>query len=115
MEKLFTRKTDDLKPDLMRLVEISEPAMRLVSPHDNLRGLRVPVFLLHGAGDTVIPASETLWLAHDAPEGCVQNALVSPAVVHVELEGKPSAKDQWDLVHFMAQIIEQAELETTRY
>jgi pimeloyl-ACP methyl ester carboxylesterase len=89
--------------------------MRLVSPHDNLRGLRVPVFLLHGAGDTVIPASETLWLAHDAPDGCVQNALVSPAVVHVELEGKPSAKDQWDLVHFMAQIIEQAELETPRY
>ncbi len=115
IEKLFSRKTEELKPDLMRLVDLSEPAMRLVSPHDNLRGLRVPVFLLHGAGDTVIPSSETLWLAHDVPDGCVQNALVSPALVHVELEGKPSVADQWDLVHFMAQIIEQAELETPRY
>lgn len=115
LEKLFTRKTEDLKPDLMKLVEQSEPAMKLVSPHENMKGLRVPIFILHGAGDTVIPASESLWLAHDAPEGCVQNVLISDAVVHVELEGKPTAKSQWDLVHFMAQIIEQAELETPRY
>jgi pimeloyl-ACP methyl ester carboxylesterase len=115
MEKLFTRKTADLKPDLMKLVDVSESGMHLVSPHGNLKGLRAPVYLLHGAGDSVIPSTETLWLAHDAPDGCVQNALISPAVVHVELEGKPSVTDQWNLVNFMAQIIDQAEQETPRY
>jgi hypothetical protein len=89
--------------------------MRTVSPHEHLKGLRVPVFLLHGKGDTVIPSSETLWLAHDAPEGTVRNVLVSPAVVHVELEGDPTANDQWQLVDFMAQVLSEAERETPRY
>lgn len=115
VEKLFSRKTEDLKPELMKLVDVSEPGMHLVSPHGNLKGLRAPLFLLHGAGDSVIPSTETLWLASDAPEGTVQNTLVSPAVVHVELEGEPTTADQWNLVHFMAQIIEEAEKETPRY
>lgn len=114
LEKLFTRKRDDLRPELMELVRQSEPAMQSVSPHGHLSGLRVPIFLLHGAGDTVIPASESLWLANDAPPGCVRDVLISPAVVHVELEGEPSKNDQWQLVDFMAQVLQEAEKETPR-
>ena len=111
VEKLFERKTDELKPELLGLVESSTPAMLPVSPHEHISGIRVPVFLLHGQGDDVIPSSETEWLAHDAPEGSVKNALVSPAVSHVELHGEPSAKDKWALVHFMAQVISEADRE----
>lgn len=114
LDLLFDKKTEALKPDLLRLVEAAEPAMRPVSPHGNVAGLRAPVFLLHGAGDNVIPPSESLWLAHDAPPGCVHNTLISPAIQHVELHGEPTAKDQWDLVHFMAQILDEAERETPR-
>lgn len=112
LEQLFTHDRAGLKDDLLRLVELSEPAMHTVSPHGNLAGLRAPIFLLHGAGDSVIPASETLWLASDAPAGSVRSVLVSPAVVHVELEGEPTLSDQWKLVDFMAQILGEAERES---
>jgi len=114
LEKLFQKKREDLRAELEKLIDVSEISMREVSPHDRMRGVRAPIFLLHGAGDTVIPASETLWLAHDAPPGSVRNALISPAVVHVELEGEPTKKDQWQLVDFMAQILDEAEKETPR-
>ena len=42
----------------------------------------------------------------------MKNALVSPAVSHVSLHGEPSAKEKWELVHFMAQVIEEADKET---
>ena len=88
--------------------------MKSVSPHEHLKGVRCPIFLLHGAGDSVIPASESLWLAHDAPQGAVRATVISPAIVHVEMEGEPTTKDQWDLVDFMAQVISEAEKETPR-
>ena len=71
--------------------------------------MHAPVFLLHGAGDTVIPASETLWLARDVPAGLARDVLVSPAIQHVELEGEPSAMDKWALVHFMADVLAEAD------
>ena len=43
------------------------------------------------------------------PQGTLRQALVSPALVHVELEGEPSRADQWALVHFMGQVLGEAE------
>jgi pimeloyl-ACP methyl ester carboxylesterase len=68
--------------------------------------LHVPVYLLHGAGDTVIPASETLWLAQDVPPQDLKASLVSQALVHVDMGGKVRWQDQWQLVDFMAQVLE---------
>lgn len=34
--------------------------------------------------------------------------LVSPAVVHVEIQGEPLLRDQWALVHFMAGVLDEA-------
>ena len=69
------------------------------------------MFLLHGAGDSVIPATETLWLATDVPKGLVRDVVVSQAVVHVELEGEPSIGEKWALVHFMAEVLGAAAAE----
>jgi pimeloyl-ACP methyl ester carboxylesterase len=85
--------------------------MRSVSPHEHLGALRTPVFLLHGAGDTVIPATETLWLAHDVPGDELAATLVSPAIVHVEIGTGPSVGERLALVHFMAGILAAADAE----
>ncbi|WP_394837099.1 hypothetical protein LVJ94_09345 [Pendulispora rubella] len=113
---IFERKTgSELAPDILRVIDGQQAAMREVSPRGHLAGVRVPIFLLHGAGDSVIPPSETSWLATEVPAGYLKNALISPAVQHVELQGEPSVSDRWALVHFMAQILEEAEDETRAF
>ena len=59
-------------------------------------------------GDTVIPSTEALWLAQDVPPERLKGALVSPAIEHVELKS-PTALDKWALVHFMGQVIGEAD------
>jgi dienelactone hydrolase len=63
---------------------------------------RAPVFLVHGAGDTVIPASETLALAgHLRRMGHTRvNALVTPLLTHVGLRAEAGLADYWRLATF---------------
>ena len=84
--------------------------MAAVSPHGHLAGLHVPVYLLHGRGDTLIPFAEAKWLAQDLPKRTLKELLISPLIGHV---GTNSAKsniwDKWQLLHLLAQVMEQAE------
>lgn len=109
LEKLFLAKVESIRPELLRAVEDLAPEMAKVSPHEKLGGLRAPAFLLHGSGDTVIPASETKWLAREVPRPLLRDALVSPAIVHVELEGEPGWQEKWAVVHFMAEVLGEAD------
>ncbi len=52
-----------------------------------LAKVHVPVMLLHGSADNVVPPTETLWLEHDLPPGVLRAALISPAIGHVEVGG----------------------------
>jgi dienelactone hydrolase len=80
-----------------------------VSPHNHLGSLTTPVYLLHGAGDNIIPASETLWMAAELPGTTLQSVLISPVLSHLNLDGaQPSAMDRWRLVHFFALILRAA-------
>jgi dienelactone hydrolase len=108
LETCFDHDVAALAPKLLAEIGATEETMRAVSPHDHLANIRVPVFLLHGAGDNVIPYSETLWLAHDTPPRYLRDVLVSSAIQHVELEGEPTAKERWQLVDFMADVLGQA-------
>ena len=83
------------------------------SPAGHLRFIRAPILLLHGSDDTVIPPTELLWLKRDISEEYLVSALVSPAITHVEVGGKPSLRDQLALVHWMAEMIRVAR-NTTR-
>lgn len=107
VEGLFERRVAPMTRDLLAAVEALAPSMAAASPHGRLGAIQVPCFLLHGAGDNVIPATETLWLARDLPPGAARAVLVSPAIVHVEL-GKVSSRDRWDLVHFLAGVLDAA-------
>lgn len=108
LEALLDHRLDAVAPRLLETIARDEAAMATVSPRGHLAGIAVPVFLLHGAGDSVIPAVETTWIASEVPAGRLRSALVSPAVVHVELQGEPPLSEKWALVHFMATILDEA-------
>ncbi|CAN5911959.1 hypothetical protein BH11MYX4_BH11MYX4_11250 [soil metagenome] len=108
MDVIFGPDISSLRPELTAMIARRTPDMKLVSPHERLAGLRAHVYLLHGAGDTVIPATETLWLAEDVPPAALRMVLVSPAIEHVELK-EPSLGDQWSLIRFMGDVIGEAE------
>jgi pimeloyl-ACP methyl ester carboxylesterase len=112
IDRLFSHDTASIAPELLAEVERNASALAAVSPRTYLPNLRAPLYLLHGAGDNVIPAAETRWLAHDAPPGILRDTLVSPALQHVELEGEPSVFDQLALVHFMSDLLREADAET---
>lgn len=84
--------------------------MAAVSPYGHLAGLHVPVYVLHGRGDTLIPFAEAEWLAQDLPHGTAADILVSPLVAHVgTTRAKSGLLDRWRLLHLMAQVMERAE------
>lgn len=97
---------DLLRQALLQEITLHKDEMEAVSPHGHMAALHAPVYLLHGAGDTVIPASETLWLAKDVPPQYLKASLVSQALVHVDMGGKVRWQDQWQLVDFMAQVLD---------
>ena len=97
-----------LRDELLAVIDKEQDEMRKVSPHGNLLGLEASVYLLHGEKDSVIPATETLWLARDVPQDQLRMTLVSPAIQHVELE-EPALADRWALVHFMGEVLADAE------
>ena len=84
--------------------------MNALSPHAKIERLKIPVYLLHGEADNIIPAAETLWLAADLPRHTLRAMLISPVISHVEIDNvhPPGLRDQWRLVHFMAQVMEES-------
>ncbi len=112
-EKLarFFAKDPAMANELLGVIAKYEGTMGDVSPHDHLASLHVPVYLLHGAGDSVIPPTETLWLAQDVPSRWVRATLVSEAIQHVEIHGEPTVNQRWQLVDFMSRVLDEAEAE----
>lgn len=99
-----------ITPILDRLASQNEATFRAASPHGKLATVRVPVFLLHGAGDTVIPPSETWWLASQVGAERLRDVLVSPIIQHVELHGEPTVVDRFRIVHFLSGVLTELDL-----
>ncbi|MEO9236156.1 MAG: hypothetical protein ABI421_22640 [Polyangiaceae bacterium] len=97
--------------EILGALALYGPALDDVSPHNHLASIHVPVFLVHGEGDDVIPMTETEWLEQDVPADQLQEALISPALQHVELHGEPTAGEKWKLVHFMARVLAETQNE----
>lgn len=94
-----------LGPLLETLTRENAAAFDAASPHGKLGNLHVPVYLLHGSGDSVIPPTETEWLATEVPARELRGSLVSPVIQHVELSGEPTVRDRFAIVHFLSNVI----------
>jgi hypothetical protein len=107
MERILHHR-DLLQPALVREIQRHSDEMEAVSPHGHVSGLRVPVYLLHGTTDSVIPASETMWLAKDVPPQELKIVLISPAMnmIHVDGEQPVTLSQRAALVDFMAQVLQ---------
>ena len=107
-EKLLDPKQEDAALFASNKKHAAE--MAAVSPHGHLAGLHVPVYLLHGRGDTLIPFAEAEWLADDLPRGTLKQLLISPLIAHVSTDTtKASVWDEWRLLHLLARVMEHAE------
>ena len=106
---LLLHHREQMREPLLEEITLHKDEMAAVSPHGHLAQLHTSVFLLHGAGDTIIPSSETLWLAKEVPQSELRSALVSPALVHVDMGDQVTWQQQWQLVDFMAQVLDATE------
>ncbi len=94
-----------LAPLVLRVLPSLRDLMANASPTGHLSGLRLPVFLLHGAKDDVIPPSESRFVAQElGPAGHV-HLLVTPAIRHVAIEGHLTLWQRLQVVHFMAGVL----------
>jgi dienelactone hydrolase len=92
-----------LGPELDALLERDRVRLAELSPHGRLARIRSPVYLLHGAHDSVIPASETSFA--DLELGRERHAaLISPLIEHVEVGQSRSLADQLALLAFLSHL-----------
>jgi pimeloyl-ACP methyl ester carboxylesterase len=104
MAQLFAHDTKSLDADIQRGLAAAQPELDAASPHFYVPRIHVPVMLLHGAADNVVPPTETLWLERDLPPGVLKAALISPAIGHVELGGA-TWQDRWRLIQWIKQML----------
>jgi dienelactone hydrolase len=104
MQELLAHRADGLSSDLLAALKKHEVEAIAVSPAGKMQGIKADVYLAHGAGDNVIPPTETEWLTRDVPPNRLKAALISPVISHVEL-GQATFADQWRLVHFMEEFL----------
>jgi len=87
----------------------SSASLESASPRGHLAGLRVPVLLLHGAQDPVIPSIETRYLAQEVPPKRLRAVLVTALLRHAELPEPPALGPALAFTRFMQQILEAAD------
>lgn len=93
-----------LAPELDALLQRQSAELAALSSAGHLKQLQVPVYLLHGSHDTVIPPSETD-AANLELDGAEHQALVSPLLEHVEVSRTAGLVDKLALVAFMAKVL----------
>jgi len=100
MELVVRRDAAALGPKLLPFVEAAGGNPRL-SP-DRSPATRVPVFLLHGADDNIIPSTETPLLAQYLQSNGNTHVqwLLTPLVSHADVSANVPFADVWKLIAF---------------
>jgi dienelactone hydrolase len=101
---LETQRLQELAPQLDELLTAQASELAALSSAGHLREISVPVYLLHGSHDTVIPPFETD-AANLELDGSEHEALVSPLLEHVEVSKTAGLGDKWALVSFMSKLM----------
>lgn len=102
------RDVKTMSPKLLPYIEELGGAAAL-SP-ERSPATRVPVFLLHGSRDNVIPYTETPSLeTYLRAQGNTRvTSLLTPLISHANVEGAPSASEVWKLIQFWAAVLRAA-------
>jgi dienelactone hydrolase len=103
-ELLETQQLQMLAPELDQILESQRAELAALSSAGHLQNISVPVYLLHGSHDSVIPPSETDAAALEL-RGVEHRALVSPLLEHVEVSKTAGITDKLALVSFMAKLM----------
>ena len=79
-----------------------------LSPDRAAAAPTAPVFLLHGAGDTVIPTAESVLLANYLrSKGTDVDLLISDLITHAEVDRTAAASESVKLVTFWADVLKK--------
>jgi pimeloyl-ACP methyl ester carboxylesterase len=97
-----------VRAKMLEIIRLREPELVSLSPHAQIGDLQVPVFILHGSADNVIPAAESLWLAEEVPPKKLRAVLITPTFSHVDPQQTVTWLDQLRLVHFVGGIFRTA-------
>lgn len=108
MQDIYHKQRSSLAPAILAEIDKRREKLAAASPAGHLRFVRVPVLLLHGSDDTVIPPTEILWLKRDVPQDQLVEALESPAISHVEVGGGATLREKFALVHWMEKMMQVA-------
>ena len=108
MDALLNRRIDQVRPQILNAIHADEIELAALSPRGHMENLRVPVYLLHGSADNIIPPAESLWLARDLPHKAVHDVLITGAFSHVDPEKNASIWEELRLVHFMGGVLRAA-------
>jgi pimeloyl-ACP methyl ester carboxylesterase len=103
-ELLETQQLQVLSPELDQILDSQRAELAALSSAGHLKDLAVPVYLLHGSHDSVIPPSETDTAGLEL-QGAEHQALVSPLLEHVEVSKTAGITDKLALVSFMARLM----------
>ncbi len=108
MQRIYHQQREQFTAALLAEIDKRKAQLAAASPAGHLNSLRMPVLLLHGSDDTVIPPTEMLWLERDIPKEQLRDALISSAITHVEVGSKLGLRKRLALVHWMALMIHEA-------
>jgi pimeloyl-ACP methyl ester carboxylesterase len=92
--------TESERARALRGVIDSTAELGRASPRTCAESVRVPVFLVHGTADRVVPYTETLWNTQQLSAHGEVHTLVSAAIAHAEYT-PPSWWDRVQLIEFM--------------
>jgi len=108
MQCLMQRRIQDIRPKLLEAIQADQGDLERISPGGKLADLRVPVFIVHGSADNVIPYTESLWLEKDVPARELRGVLITSAFTHVDPKTSTGLWDRLRLVDFIARILRAA-------
>jgi len=94
-----------LRPRLLNAIQMDASQLSALSPQGKLGELRVPVFILHGLTDDIIPSTESLWLEREIPRPYLREALITPAFSHVDPDKAASWREELRLMGFLADVM----------
>ncbi len=105
-QHVYQRERHALRERVLTSLPAWADSMAEASPRGRIGAIRVPIFLLHGAADNVVPPSESRWIAAEArAAGVPCTLLVSEVIGHAEV-GAASDGAKAELVRFMAALLD---------